>query len=163
MIGRIELSAFSYSSLESILIPRSVEILSSSCFSSCQSLSSISFESNERLTRIESSAFSDSSLQSILIRRNVRFIDGSAFSWVGLSSIRFESGNTTFVVENDLLIDSVCHKLIRHFSKSSQVIIPNDIGIRCSSCFSSCESLSSLSFESNSRLMRVESSAVPLS
>jgi hypothetical protein len=43
---RIESSAFSHSSLQSIAIPRNVEILESSCFSSCKSLSSILFESN---------------------------------------------------------------------------------------------------------------------
>jgi hypothetical protein len=43
---RIESDAFSFSSLQSIEIPRNVEILGSSCFSDCNSLSSISFESN---------------------------------------------------------------------------------------------------------------------
>jgi hypothetical protein len=49
-------------------------MLGSSCFSFCESLSSISFESNSRLNRIESSAFSNSSLRSIEIPRNVQFI-----------------------------------------------------------------------------------------
>jgi hypothetical protein len=44
-LTRIESSAFSGSSLQSIVIPRNVEILCSSCFSCCESLSSISFES----------------------------------------------------------------------------------------------------------------------
>jgi hypothetical protein len=39
------------------LIPMNVEILGSKCFSSCKSLSSITFESNSHLTRIESEAF----------------------------------------------------------------------------------------------------------
>jgi hypothetical protein len=76
---RIESSAFSSSSLKSIEIPRNVEILGSSCFSSCFSLSSISFESNSRLLRIESSAFSYSSLKSIEIPRNLHFIAFNAF------------------------------------------------------------------------------------
>jgi hypothetical protein len=59
---RIESNAFSYSSLQSIVIPNSVEILGSFCFSRCKSLSSISFESNSRLMRIESHAFSGLSL-----------------------------------------------------------------------------------------------------
>jgi hypothetical protein len=54
---RIDSYAFSSSSLQSIEIPRNVEILGSSCFCGCKSLSSISFESNSRLNRIESSAF----------------------------------------------------------------------------------------------------------
>jgi hypothetical protein len=39
------------------VIPRSVEFLGSGCLSHCYSLSSISFESDSRLTRIESQAF----------------------------------------------------------------------------------------------------------
>jgi hypothetical protein len=79
-----------------------------------------------------------------------------AFCDVNLSSIMIESGNTTFVVAPDLLLDIVCHKLIRNFSMSSNVIIPSDIEILCSSCFSSCELLSAISFESHSRLTRIE-------
>jgi hypothetical protein len=43
-LTRIESSAFYGSSLQSILIPSSVQILGSGCFSSCKSLSSISFD-----------------------------------------------------------------------------------------------------------------------
>jgi hypothetical protein len=111
------------------------------------------------LTRIESSAFSYSSLQSIVIPRNVQFINGSALDNVKLSSVTIENGNTTFVVENDLLIDILFHKLIRNFSRSSKVDIPNHIEIFGLSCFSYCKSLSSISFESNSRLTRIEASA----
>jgi hypothetical protein len=94
-----------------------------------------------------------------MIPRNVQFIDGSAFCNVKFSSIGIESGNHTFVVENDLLIDIVCHKLIRNFSRSSIIHLPNDIEILGSSCFSWCGQLSSISFESNSRLTRIESHA----
>jgi hypothetical protein len=131
------------------LIPRNVEILGSKCFSSCKSLSSISFEqirrnieilgsncfsyyklissitfeSNSRLTRIELFAFSGSSLQSIVIPRNVEFIDGSAFVGVTSSSISIESENEIFVIEKDFLIDIRHHTLIRNFSKSSAIEI----------------------------------------
>jgi hypothetical protein len=74
LLNRIESFACLFWSLQSIEIPRNVEILGPSSFSSCQSFSSISFESNSRLNRIESEAFSKSSLQSIKIPRNVRFI-----------------------------------------------------------------------------------------
>jgi hypothetical protein len=53
----IESEAFSSSSLQSILIPKNVEILESKCFEYCHSLLSIAFESNSRLTRIESEVF----------------------------------------------------------------------------------------------------------
>jgi hypothetical protein len=129
-----------------------VEILGPKCFSRCVSLSSVTFESNSHLTRIESTAFAYSSLQSILIPRNVQFIDGSAFLDVTLSSISIESGNKIFVVEQDFLIDVLHHKLIRNFSTSWNIEICSDIEILGSDCFSFCESLSSITFESHSRL-----------
>jgi predicted metal-binding protein len=155
-LTQIESSAFSNSSLQSILIPNSVEILGSKCFSFCKSLSSISFESNSRLTRIESEAFSYSSLQSIVIPSSLQFIDGSAFIHLNLSSISIESGNEYFVLENDFLINVIHHTLICNFSKSSDIEIGSEIEILGSSCFSECKSLSSISFESNSRLTRIE-------
>jgi hypothetical protein len=145
----------------SVTIPCDIEILGSFCFSGCKSLKSVSFRSNSRLSRIESNAFSDSSLRSIVIPRNTQFIDGSAFQDVKGLSISIESGNERFVIREDLLIDIVDHKLIRNFSSSSSVIIPYDIEILCSFCFSGCKSLKSVSFESNSRLTRIESQTFP--
>jgi hypothetical protein len=158
-LTRIESHAFLYSSLQSVLIPSTVQIIGSSCFSSCKSLSSISFESNSRLARIESKAFCESSLQSIVIPKNVQFIDGSAFRDVRLSSISIESENERFAIENDLLIDLVDHILIRNFSNLSNVTISASIKILGSGCLSFCYSLSSISFESNSQLTRIESEA----
>jgi hypothetical protein len=89
----------------------------------------------------------------------VRFIDGSAFHFVKLSSIAIENGNNTIVVENDLLIDIVSHKLIRNFSSKAIILLPNDIEILRSSSFSWCDRLLAISFNSNSRLVRIESEA----
>jgi hypothetical protein len=49
--------------------------------------------------------------------------------------------------------------LIRNFSKSSHVEIPSDIEILGSSCFSSCQSLSSVSFHYLSRVKGIKSLA----
>jgi hypothetical protein len=158
-LTRTEFEAFLRSSLRSILIPRTVEILCSGCFSSCKSLTSVTFESNSRLSGIESETFSLSSLQSIVIPRGVRFLDGSAFRNVKLSSLSIENENERFVIQKDCLIDIVDHKLIRNLSISSSVTIPCNIDFFCSSCFSWCKSLHSVTFESNSRLIRIESRA----
>jgi hypothetical protein len=56
-LQRIEEYAFSSSGLKSIIIPSSVEHLCKSCFSCCNSLSSISFETGSNLQRIEESDF----------------------------------------------------------------------------------------------------------
>jgi hypothetical protein len=78
---------------------------------------------------------------------------------VELSSITIDSRNNTFVVEQNVLIDILCHKLIRDFSRSPRLNIPSHIEILCSECFSYCNPLSSVSFERKSRLTRVESRA----
>jgi hypothetical protein len=150
------------SNSSNVEIPFDIEILGSSCFSNCQSLSSISFESISRLTRIESSAFSSSSLRSILIPHSVRFLDGSAFDGVRLCSCSIKSENQQFVVYKDFLIDIVNHILIHNFSTSPHIEIPWDVEILGSSCFSEYESLSLISFETNSQLKRINSSAIPL-
>jgi hypothetical protein len=62
-------------------IPRNVEILCSECFSSCKSLSSISFEFESRLTRIHWQAC-DVLLTSIAIPPMISFIDSEAFGAV---------------------------------------------------------------------------------
>jgi predicted metal-binding protein len=152
-----------FSESSEVEIGRNIEILASNCFSRCKSLSSITFESNSRLTRIESEAFSFSSLQSIVILQNVQFIDDFAFRSVTLSSISVESGNEIFVIENDFLIGIVHQKLIQCFSESSEIEIGRNIEILGSNCFSRCKSLSSVTFESNSRLTRIESEAFSFS
>jgi hypothetical protein len=73
------LEAFSFSSLQSIVIPRSVEILGSMCFSFCESLSSITFESNSRLKRIDARALQNTSLRSVVIPPTVCYIACNAF------------------------------------------------------------------------------------
>jgi hypothetical protein len=131
-LTRIQSEAFSFSSLQSIVIPNGVEILYSACFSDCESLSSLSFESNSRLTRIESKGFSDSSLRSIVIPCNVKVIDGSAFLATILSPIVIESGNETFIVQRDCLIAIRHHKVISKFSNPLHSIISADMDIICS-------------------------------
>jgi hypothetical protein len=74
------------------MIPRNVEILGSGCFSNCELLSSITFESNSHLTRIESEAFDGSSLQSILIPSTILFIASDAVHMA--SEIRLIDGDS---------------------------------------------------------------------
>jgi hypothetical protein len=56
-LRRIKSYAFFDSALESITIPRDVEICCSSCFGDYSSLSSVSSENDSRFCRIESSEF----------------------------------------------------------------------------------------------------------
>jgi hypothetical protein len=156
---RIESSALSGSTLQSIMIPMRVQILESACFASCESLSSISFEPNSQLTRIEARAFFKCALESFMIPSSVEFIDASAFSEVDLFECFVECGNRRFVMKNDLLIDVCDHKLIHNFSRMYCIEIPWDVEILGPSCFATCPLVSSISYESNSRLRQIESRA----
>jgi hypothetical protein len=127
-LTRIESEAFLSSSLQSILIPRNVEIVGSECFSRCVSLSSITFEFNSLLTRIESEAFSSSSLQSILIPSSVEILGSKCFSKCkSLSSITFESNSRLTRIES------------KAFSESSLqfIVIPSTILFIASDAFDS--------------------------
>jgi hypothetical protein len=75
----IESWAFSDCALKTITIPRHVEILGSSCFAHCASLSSISFEADSELTRIEAGAFAATSVSSVVIPKSILFAAGDAF------------------------------------------------------------------------------------
>jgi hypothetical protein len=158
-LTQIESEAFSHSLLGSITIPRHVQVLSSSCFSYCKSLSSIWFESESELTVIESNAFSHYGLKSITIPRNVEFLDSSAFLGVSEISISIEPGNLHLAVRSDFVLDSSGARLIRYFGDESDVIVPFYVETLSLSCFSYCHSLSSVSFENDSKLRRIESDA----
>jgi hypothetical protein len=66
-----------------------------------------------------------------------------------LSSVSFESNSRLLRIGSEA------------FSESSlrSILIPRNVEILCSDCFSSCKSLFSVSFESDSRLTRIESRA----
>jgi hypothetical protein len=87
-------------------------------------------------------------------------MNASAFKNTKLKSIEIEAGNDIFHVEHEFLINIVHHKLIRNFSVSSKIEIPQTIEIVGSSCFSRFPSLSSISFESNPGLKRIEARAL---
>jgi hypothetical protein len=71
-VTRIHPRAFHSTRTTSMLVSRHVQIPCSECFSQCESLSSISFETDSELTHIKSNALSFcSSLQSITIPRHL--------------------------------------------------------------------------------------------
>jgi hypothetical protein len=107
-----------FSKSSGIEIARTIQIFCSNCFSWCESLSSITFESNSHLTRIESEAFSSSSLESILIPRNVEILGSTCFyNCKSLSSIIFEPNSCLTRIESRAF----------HESSLQSILIPSTI------------------------------------
>jgi hypothetical protein len=160
-LTRIEARAFSDCfSFKSIHLPASVEFLGEASFSSCNSLSSFTFESESKLTQIEAKALSGcNSLPSICLPASLRTIDGSAFARTDISIIAVEDGNRHLSVSGDFLVDFDCISVIRYFGTDPSVTLSRDIEILGTGCFSACRVLSSLSFESGSKLSRIEANA----
>jgi hypothetical protein len=80
-LSRLEDSTFlGCSSLSSICIPSSVDIIGQKCFDSCASLSRVTFEDDSKLSRIERDAFRDCfSLTSICLPATVQSVASGAF------------------------------------------------------------------------------------
>jgi hypothetical protein len=73
----IEASCFESLPLTSIVIPGSVEILHTSCFSNCQTLTSVAFERSSLLLAISPCCFLDSSVQAIYVPDRVEILHDS--------------------------------------------------------------------------------------
>jgi hypothetical protein len=98
-----------------------------------------------------------SSLKAITIPQNVKFIAKFAFTLTSIQSMTVESGNEVFRVDGDFLVNVVQSKLVHGFNVGSHVTIPGFIKVLEHSCFESCKSLSSISFDLPSSLTRIES------
>jgi hypothetical protein len=70
-----------------------------------------------------------------------------AFSNISPISISIETGHSHFIIDSLFTLDSSRPKLIRYFGCDYHVTIPFNIETLCSSWFSYCASLSSISFK----------------
>jgi hypothetical protein len=119
----------------------------------------MTFVSGSRLERIEESAFDRSGLKSIEIPGSVTFIDGSAFALLSLNSVSVSPDNIRFRVRDSFLEDFDGSTIYRYFGSCRSIEIPSSVVVLGKASFCWCESLESVTFESDSRLERIEESA----
>ena len=85
----IEQSAFYYTSLENITLPKSVTSIGESAFRECQYLANVAFEEGSKLKTIETYAFYHSPLYSIVIPSSVENIGDHAFYYDMVSAVGY--------------------------------------------------------------------------
>jgi hypothetical protein len=141
------------------VIPLSVIVLGKWSFVGCESLESLVFESGSRLERIDESAFHLSGLRSIVIPANVSFICGSAFVTHSLNSLSVSEDNRYFRVHDSFLEDICGSTICRYFGFYGSIVVPSSVVALGKQSFRDCESLESVTFESCSRLERIDESA----
>jgi hypothetical protein len=154
-VRRIEEGCFSWSSLKSIVIPRSVEFIGASAFACCKCPSLRVDPYNLRFSVRESFLFDQTEIcliryfggsNQVQIWADIEVLGESCFSDLELKAITFE-GQTQM-----RRIEKCC------FSRCSfkSICIPRNIEILGISCFLKCKQLESVIFEDESRLNRIE-------
>jgi hypothetical protein len=146
--GRSVVRYFGISS--AVVIESRIEVLCERCFFSCESLTSVTFQSNSKLQRIEEFAFQWSGLTTIEVPASVEVLCKSCFSSCkSLTSVTFEMNSKLQRIEEWAFAESGL----------TTIQVPASVEVLCKSCFSSCKSLTSVAFEMNSRLQRIEENA----
>jgi hypothetical protein len=92
----------------------------------------------------------------ICIPRSAAFIHGSGLVISEYESITIDPNNPRFVVNKDFLIDLIESRLIRCFDFKESVIVLNSVSILGVSGFSNTDLVRTVTFESSSRLMRID-------
>jgi hypothetical protein len=160
---KLDLSWFSaFSSLKSIIIPASVEVIDFIVpwgRPGIPSLENVVFESGSKLREIKGSAFCGcNSLTSITLPASVQLIDGRSFQECAFSRIDFDPGNRFFHRVHAFVMDLLNTTIVRYFGSATEVSIADEIEILGPSCFSHC-SLFRVLFREGSQLRSIESLA----
>jgi hypothetical protein len=158
-LSRLESRAFSDTALQSIHLPGSLEVICECCFSSCKSLASITFDSISRLQQIENSAFAWTALTALAIPGCVSSFTGSALAGLQLQAFSFSGISMTYFIGNYFVQSFSGRFLIRYFGIDVSVLVDSSVEMICESCFYCCSSLTSVAFDANSRLSRLEKQA----
>jgi hypothetical protein len=126
--------------LESILIPASVQYLDRYCFYRCGSLKKVKFEPGSQLQWIGKKAFCTcSSLESITIPKSVRSLDDRCFSkCIKLKNVTFESG---------FGLDNIGKNAFAGCSSLESITIPKSTQFLDEGCFEGCTKLKNVTVE----------------
>lgn len=117
---------FYQSSIEKIVIPKTITSIDDACFNYCKHLKIVEFEKGGALTRIGESSFSSSGLQAIIIPASVIDIGCRAFTaCYSLKRVEFESQSQLQRIGR------------RAFSKTTlgSIQIPDSVTELCDFCF----------------------------
>lgn len=158
---------FARTNIEEAVIPAQVTVVKESSYSRHRYLKSIQFQSNSELKSIENKAFSGSSLESLSLPGSFEQIGNHVFmSTPNLRNIEISIENHFFKLIDDkyLVTESqrgsgVFDVILVAKRDIESVIIPSHIKIIMNSAFQNCERLKTVSFEENSSLKSIKSSA----
>jgi hypothetical protein len=146
-----------------VTINGSIIALRRDCFSFCNQLRQLLFESESNLVDIEEWVFTGcTDLELTELPASLFNVHGSAFANAKITQISVSAGNPRLRIIDDFLIDITEAKLIRCFSSSSVIIVSRAIEIIGPYCFAYCDDLSNLIFEAGSNLRVIERSAFML-
>lgn len=170
---RESIGAFAYcTSLESVSIPSSLQVIGIGAFYGCNALEKVEFNESSSLVSIESSdklysatayytafgAFSKTGIKSIVIPSSVTNIGAGTFSHSKLQEITFEPGiqlaSINSIIED---IDNSGEEpyfdgVFSDCSDLKSIVIPKSVTEIKPSAFKNCTSLANLTFEPGSQL-----------
>lgn len=174
---------FYNSSISSITIPATVEIIADDAFYYCSYLNSVTFESGSKLQSIGSNAFYGNRFTEITIPKSVTSISQDAFNNnYSFANIYVEAGNTKFKSVNGVLYTSAGAEWIRPYASTAkrelvegvteltadfykgdtsitEITIPKSVEKINSNAFEGCTSLKTIKFVSGSKLKKIGSEA----
>jgi hypothetical protein len=149
--------------LRSVLIPGTVTEICAKAFSCCASLSEVDFVLPSRLASIGVGAFKKcKSLTEFWIVGSVTDIDGNFLDGSGVRQVWIGEGNAHFDTTEGFLVTRDGRSIVAYFGSDRDVRIGANIETVGKRSFARCDFLRSVTFESRSKLKRIEKSAFRL-